>query len=156
MCRRVLIALLVLGCSPQPKPAAAPALVQAEAASTLNATSACPPTHQAFTREELYFGLTTSSGELISAERFQAFVDTAITPRFPDGFTLFEASGQWRNPQGVVMREPTRVLVVLHEHTRDVSSELEQIISAYLRDFQQQAVLWENGNTCVRFAEANH
>ena len=41
------------------------------------------------------------------------FAAQAVTPNFPDGFTVFDGQGQWRNPQtGHIARDPTKILLV--------------------------------------------
>ena len=80
--------------------------------SSTSETLQCPEGLEPATEYRLYFGLTDSSGEMISQENWQNFVDTAVTPRFPDGLTILEAYGQWQPPSGDLIRESSRVLVV--------------------------------------------
>ena len=35
------------------------------------------------------------------------------TPRFPDGLTVLDAAGQWRDGSGAIMRERTKLVIVL-------------------------------------------
>ena len=44
-------------------------------------------------RTELYLAA-------VDASEWEAFLAERITPRFPAGFTVFDAYGQWRAPQG--------------------------------------------------------
>lgn len=39
-------------------------------------------------REELYFGMRKPDATLVTEAESQAFVDSVITPRFPDGLTV--------------------------------------------------------------------
>ena len=43
----------------------------------------------------LFFGLHGSAG-MVSEREWALFLGQIVTPRFPDGLTVFEASGQWR------------------------------------------------------------
>ncbi|MGH8536484.1 MAG: DUF3574 domain-containing protein [Gammaproteobacteria bacterium] len=36
----------------------------------------------------MFFGLSRSSGPDVTEKAFQHFIDTEVTPRFPDGLTL--------------------------------------------------------------------
>jgi len=40
-----------------------------------------------YSRTELYFGLSKSNG-VVTEEEFQNFINTEVTPRFPNGLTL--------------------------------------------------------------------
>jgi len=46
-------------------------------------------------KDELYFGLTKPGGETISESEWQEFVKTVITPRFREGLTVLDGSGQF-------------------------------------------------------------
>jgi hypothetical protein len=48
-------------------------------------------------KDELYFGLTKPGGETISESEWQEFVKIVITPRFREGLTVLDGSGQFFN-----------------------------------------------------------
>ena len=49
-------------------------------------------------------------------------LDKEVTPRFPDGLTVFDAYGQWLfRGDAAPNRLRTKVLVVLHEDTRSAA-----------------------------------
>ncbi|WP_333440655.1 DUF3574 domain-containing protein [Microcoleus sp. herbarium2] len=48
-------------------------------------------------KDELYFGLSKPGGETISESEWQEFVKTVITPRFREGLTVLDGSGQFLN-----------------------------------------------------------
>ena len=72
----------------------------------------CPEGLEPAVEYRLYFGLTDGGGSEISQEEWNWFLDRVITPRFPNGFTVLEAHGQWQPPTGDLVRESSRVLVV--------------------------------------------
>ena len=72
----------------------------------------CPEGLEPATEYRLYFGLTDHAGKVIAQEDWQNFVDSVVTPRFPDGLTILNAYGQFQPPSGDLIRQPTRVLVV--------------------------------------------
>ncbi|HET6782494.1 MAG TPA: DUF3574 domain-containing protein, partial [Pseudoxanthomonas sp.] len=97
--RSAFIALLAtLGaCASQTPAGSAPAAVSA----TLQGDAARPAQAQGWVRSELYFGVGEESGpadrpqaEPISEAQWRAFLDKEVTPRFPDGLTVFDAYGQ--------------------------------------------------------------
>jgi len=110
----------------------------------------CGPLGRAHMRTTLYFGLSRPSGG-ISEGQWQNFLRGQVTPRFPDGLTVWQADGQWRRPDGRINRERAKVLLLVHEETPDVRRALAAIVTAYKRSFQQESVLWETAPVCAAF-----
>lgn len=98
----------------------------------------------------LYFGTDKPEGE-VSSEDWQAFVEEVVTPRFPQGLTVWPAYGQWRMASGEIIQEGTYVLHVMHlgEPGRDIA--IQEIIEAYKSRFEQEAVLRVQDDVCVSF-----
>lgn len=106
---------------------------------------------EAFTRIDLFFGLSRPGG-VVTEEEFKAFVDTRITPRFPDGLTLLSGTGQFRNAQGTIVVEGSKVLVLLVPHRdQQADAKVEAIRSDYRRQFQQESVLRSDTASCASF-----
>lgn len=55
--------------------------------------SACAPAGRNYTRTTLHFGLACRAGT-ISEKQWKVFVKDGITPKSPQGFTVWEAHGQ--------------------------------------------------------------
>jgi hypothetical protein len=91
----------------------------------------------------LYFGLSRPDGSLVSRDAWEKFVDAEITPRFPDGLTIVEAQGQYRDSTGAVRKEPSRMVVILYpRHSRaQADDRLRQVAAAYAAAFDQESVL---------------
>jgi hypothetical protein len=102
-------------------------------------------------RTELYFGRSRPAAPDVTEEEFRAFLATVVTPRFPDGLTVLDASGQFRNAAGVVVREPSKVLILLYPWSNAKHRAIEQIRARYVRSFDQQAVLRTDDTSCVSF-----
>jgi hypothetical protein len=99
---------------------------------------------------ELVFGRNIGPSLGVSEAAWRDFLDAEVTPRFPDGFTMLEARGQWRDGAAIV-REPSKVLVIaLSDEARD-RAELAAIAEAYKARFQQQSVLTLVRPACVSF-----
>lgn len=101
----------------------------------------CPAPANHWDRTEVYFGLSAPDGSLVSAADFQKFVDDVITPQFPAGLTIVDASGQWRNATGHIDHEPSKVLIILHPPGADIQAKIDTIRREYRQRFHQEAVL---------------
>jgi Protein of unknown function (DUF3574) len=96
-----------------------------------------------FLRTELYFGRSKPDGTIVSDVDWSSFLAEIVTPRFPDGFTVLKASGQYRDKSGKIITEPSEVLIFLYERNSRISSrrKIEEIRSAYVKQFSQESVL---------------
>ena len=101
---------------------------------------------------ELLFGRDIADHLGVSEGAWRRFVARDITPRFPDGLTITNATGQWRNPaSGRMVREPSkRVEIVLPDHADD-EARLDAIVDAYKRRFRQHSVGVIVQSVCVSF-----
>jgi hypothetical protein len=72
-----------------------------------------------------------------------------VTPRFPEGLTVWEADGQWRRPDGRIARERSKVMLLVHDDTPATREGLGALVTAYKRLFEQESVLWESSVVCV-------
>jgi hypothetical protein len=100
----------------------------------------------------LYFGRGTRDHGGISDASWQQFLRDEVTPRFPDGFTVIDAHGQWKNQQtGVVGHEDSEVLNVVAPGGDATLGKLDAIAEAYKREFRQQSVGVSLLPTCAAF-----
>jgi hypothetical protein len=99
------------------------------------------PGTQALVRSELYFGRLRPDGTVVSDAEWRTFVAEEITPRFPDGFTVFDALGQYRGRDGQIVSEPTKVLLIVHGADARLRGALQELRDLYRRRFQQESVL---------------
>jgi hypothetical protein len=111
---------------------------------------ACSPAGAAYTRTTLYFGLSHPYGS-VSETQWRAFLREQVTPRFPDGLTVWEANGQWRRDDGKIAHERAKILLLVHEDSAAIRPALEAIIASYKQRFYQQSVLWESASVCAAF-----
>lgn len=101
---------------------------------------------------ELFFGRDIPGRAPLSEAEWRAFAAEIVTPSFPDGFTAFDAEGQWRNPTtGVIAREPTKMLLVAALPSPDLAPRLSAVIEAYKARFRQQSVGIVTRNSCASF-----
>ena len=87
----------------------------------------------------------------MSEEDWRAFLAEEVTPRFPEGLTVFDAAGQWRDGSGTIVRERTKLLLVLAPPGDDAMQRTDEIADAYKRTFGQSSVLRVVTEACVSF-----
>jgi len=107
--------------------------------------TACAPKVQiqsqpALVEDDLYFGLSTSQGPVTPAQ-WNGFLNNEVTPRFPDGLTVLDAKGQWKNAQGSIGKEPTKLLILVHPDNADEDKAVQTLIDAYKKEFHQESVM---------------
>ena len=98
---------------------------------------------ESFLRTELYFGTDIKGGTQVTVEDWNRFLAEEVTPKFPDGFTVLEGFGQYRDSNGKIVRENSKVLILLYpwQNRRSANRKIEQIRTAYKKAFQQESVL---------------
>ncbi|MGX9957206.1 DUF3574 domain-containing protein [Xanthomonas euvesicatoria] len=139
--------------------ATAPGTVPTATTASLQGDAARPAAARGWVRSELYFGVGEESGpadrpqtRTIDETQWRAFLDKEVTPRFPDGLTVFDAHGQWlfrgaKEPN----RLGTKVLVILHEDTPQRRNDIEAIRLAWKQATGHQSVLWSRQPVEVSF-----
>ena len=97
----------------------------------------------AFARTELFFGTEKPEGPPVSDDDFRGFLDSQITPRFPDGLTVVKGDGQFKDSEGDIIKEASFILILLYpiESVKDSNRRIERIRRCYLRQFDQESVL---------------
>jgi hypothetical protein len=111
----------------------------------------CGESARPMARLELLFGALRTGGAPVSDEEWAAFLDTEVTPRFPDGLTVVQGRGQWHRGDGRLIRERSNVLIIWHEPGSQTNSEIEAIRSAYKKQFEQESVMRVDSASCVSF-----
>ena len=94
-------------------------------------------------RTDLFFGRSIPGGGMVSDEEWEKFLAEVVTPRFPDGFTIVNATGQYREKNSKVDKEPSEVLIFLYPASRRTASrrKIEEIRQTYVKTFRQESVL---------------
>ena len=96
---------------------------------------------------ELLFGRTH-----VSEASWARFLATEVTPRFPNGFTVIDGKGQWREPgTQKISLERSKVLMIALPPSAENDERLQKIIEAYKTRFQQQSVGLIVRPACVSF-----
>jgi hypothetical protein len=121
-------------------------------ASAQAATATCRGGQQPKLIAELLFGRDIGSHLGVSEADWRRFLAQEITPRFPDGLTVTDATGQWRDRQsGRVVREPSKRVEIVLPGNDDDQARLDAVVKAYERQFHQQGVAVIVQSACVSF-----
>jgi Protein of unknown function (DUF3574) len=101
---------------------------------------------------ELIFGRSIGGRIEVNDEQWMSFVDEEITPRFPDGLTVFDAAGQWRDKSTKkITRESSKIVLIVLSGKADDLAGLNEVVAAYKRSFGQQSVGMILRPACVSF-----
>lgn len=105
-----------------------------------------------FVQYELYLGRDGPDGEVVTDEAWSEFLAESVTPLFPEGLTVLDAAGQWRNAEGTVERERSKLLVILAAPGDPAANAIARIADSYKHRFDQESVLTAAAHTCVTFS----
>ena len=108
------------------------------------------PRSEPWVVSRLYFGLSSDAGP-VTDEQFRDFLEQEVTVQFPAGLTRYQTEGQWRGADGVVRREPSAVIELVHLDSVASTAKLQAIIYLYKKRFHQESVLLIQGHPQVRF-----
>jgi hypothetical protein len=105
---------------------------------------------EAMVETQLYFGMSKPSGGLVSEREWQAFVAAEVAPRFPEGFSVIDGAGFWRDAKTQkTISEKSKVVVRMHGGEAD--GAIGSIVTAYKTKFQQDAVMRVDRPVCAQF-----
>jgi hypothetical protein len=115
-------------------------------------TLSCHGTQSPKNVAELMFGRDIGNHIGVSETAWVRFVAREMTPRFPDGLTITDAIGQWRDrDSGKIVREPSKHVEIVLSGNEDDEARLDAIVAAYKQQFHQQAVGVIVRPACVSF-----
>jgi len=112
----------------------------------------CHGTQRSGQVAELLFGRDVGNRVGVSEAAWRRFVAREVTPRFPDGLTVSNAIGQWRDPaNGRMVREPSKRVEIVLPGRPDDGARLDAVAAAYKRQFHQHSVRAIVQSACVSF-----
>ena len=109
----------------------------------------CSPPLRSALQIDLYFGRDKPAGGEVSEAEWAAFVAEVVTPRFPDGLSVLTVEGQHRDPAGRIVRERTKLLVVVVFDAPAHQAKVGEIVDAYRQRFGQHGVFRTEQPTCA-------
>jgi hypothetical protein len=98
---------------------------------------------------DLYFGRDKQGGGEVSEAEWAAFLTDTVTPRFPDGLSVLNVEGQTREPSGRIVRERTKLMVVVVFDAPAHQGKVREIIEAYNSRFGQHGVFRSEQPVCA-------
>lgn len=107
-----------------------------------------------YVETRLFFGTERpDGGPDVTDPQFLAFIDRYVTPDFPDGLTIQEGRGQWRDSDGVIERERSYELILLYpaSEARLRDPRIERIRTAYEKAYAQDSVARLDERTLADF-----
>ena len=113
------------------------------------ATQTCSPGTTPTLVAQLFMGRTQPTGEVTDAD-WSSFAADTITPRFPAGFSVLDAQGQWRGTNGIIV-ECIKILLVSAPDTTATRAALIEISDAYKLRFHQDSVGVVTTAGCAKF-----
>lgn len=107
--------------------------------------------HQALVAT-LLFGLDVPGRRPVTNDEWAAFMRDVVTPRFPEGLTVLDGSGQWRDPaSGRISAAPSRMVLIATDDARSAPRKLAEVADAYKARFEQKSVGILVSPTCAAF-----
>lgn len=105
-----------------------------------------------WSRTELFYGAGRLPADGSKDTRWENYINEVVTPRFPEGLTLLEGTGQWRVKEGQTpRRHRTRILILIHEDTVENSRKVDEIRTLWKEISGQQSVLRVSQPAAVSF-----
>ncbi|MBT2490307.1 DUF3574 domain-containing protein [Streptomyces sp. ISL-96] len=96
-----------------------------------------------YVETRLLFGTERpDGGPDVTDKTFMGFIDRHVTRSFPDGLTVQNGRGQWRDTNGTIERERSYELTLLYpaSQAKARDPQIERIRDAYERTYAQESV----------------
>jgi hypothetical protein len=111
----------------------------------------CPAGQDYVRTAQLFFGRNIGDEPKVTEADFRRFMDEEVTPRFPDGLTVLDGGGQWRGASNQLVREASKVVLVVLPKGRSADAKVEAVRTAYKSRFHQESVLLVTQASCISF-----
>ena len=117
------------------------------------APEACPRGAGSATIAEAYFGRNVKGRAPVTDAEWARFMAEVVTPAFPDGLTVLDGMGQWRNAAGQISREDGKVLLLVlpGQDQAAASARLAPVTATWKARFAQESVLTVFRAGCAGF-----
>ena len=101
---------------------------------------------------QLLFGRSLKGGGVVDDAAWQDFLARSVTPRFPDGLTVLNGGGQWRQrTTGKIISEPSTVVEIVTDESPEAFRRLDAIRAEYRQRFNQESVGLVVNESCASF-----
>jgi hypothetical protein len=107
----------------------------------------CPAGQSTLRTAQLFLGAKNAA--VVNDRDLRRFVDQEVTPRFPDGVTVVDGGGQWKGSENRMIREASKVVLVVLPAAGDPYGKVEAVRVAYRSKFKQEPVVVLPPPACV-------
>lgn len=117
------------------------------------APPSCPAGASPATIAEAYFGRSIKTRAPVTDAEWARFMQEVVTPAFPDGLTVLDGTGQWRNAAGQISRENSKILLLVlpGQDQAAAAARLAPVTAAWKARFAQESVLTVFRAGCAAF-----
>lgn len=118
--------------------------VSPQPGSVLHGDAAHPQAAANWVRTELYFGIGAVDDANAAAHEahWREFVDREVTPRFPDGLSVYDVYGQWRTQGHTdIERLHSKEIMLLYADTPQHRADIDAIRAAWKKETGDLSVL---------------
>jgi hypothetical protein len=122
-------------------------------AACATAPQPCPAGAGPATIAEAYFGRNVKTRAPVTDGEWARFMADTVTPAFPDGLTVLDGAGQWRDAAGQINREDSKILLLVlpGQDQAAASARLQSVTAAWKARFAQESVLTVFRQGCAGF-----
>ena len=122
-------------------------------AACATAPQPCPAGAGPATIAEAYFGRNVKTRAPVTDGEWARFMADTVTPAFPDGLTVLDGAGQWRNAAGQISLEDSKVLLLVlpGQDQATASARLAPVTAVWKARFAQESVLTMFRQGCAGF-----
>ena len=107
---------------------------------------------KSMTEAQLFFGRDIPGGGQVSDDEWSKFASDVIAAEFPDGFTVSDAEGAWRDARtGGAVHEKSKIVLIDGRPTQAFARKLRHITESYRARFHQDAVGVVTREICAAF-----
>ncbi len=97
-------------------------------------------------------GLSVPHRGPVTAKEWDGFLKDVVTPRFPDGFTVYDSYGQWLNSKTkAIVREKSKTIAIAAPDDPLTKAHIGEVADAYRTQFKQLSVGIVTSHVCAAF-----
>lgn len=89
----------------------------------------------------LYFGREMPGGSTVSEEDLAKFLSEVVTKEFPKGLTAYDAYGQMARDDGTIVKQSTKVVLLVHENNSANTAAVKRITDGYRSRFNAPQIM---------------
>ena len=97
-------------------------------------------------------GLNVPNRGPVTPKEWNQLLKTTVTPRFPEGFTVYDSDGQWLDEKSKrIIREKSKTIALSVHDDENTKIHIAEIRDAYRRQFHQISVGIVTSHVCAAF-----